>query len=54
MWVGLIIRKEDRKHLYKSLVGNRHKKSLERPRFKGEDLIKADVKENDSNKFGSY
>jgi hypothetical protein len=35
------------KKLYKTLVGNRYKKSLGRPRLKGEDVIKAGVKEND-------
>jgi hypothetical protein len=45
--VGLIIRKEERKSLYKSLVGNHYKKPLGRPRLKGEDVIKASVKEKD-------
>jgi len=56
IWVGLIIRKEGTKNVYKTLVGNRCKKSLGRPRLKGEDVIKADVKENlhFSDKFGSY
>jgi len=44
IWVGLIICKEERKKLYKTLVGNRYKKSLER--LKGEDIIQADVEEN--------
>jgi len=54
IWGGPITRKGERKNLYKTLVRNRYKKSLGRPRFKGE-VIKADVKKNDiSDKFGSY
>jgi hypothetical protein len=37
---------EGRKNVYKTLVGNRCKKSLGRPRLKGEDITKAAVKEN--------
>jgi hypothetical protein len=40
IWIGLIIRKEERKSLYKTLVGNSYKKSLRGLGLKGKKLLK--------------